>query len=531
MAASSTSRLYLGLEISTQQASVKVIAIDDDLNTAYEDTVAFDCDLPHYGTQGGAHVQDDQLTVTAPTVMWVEALDLALQRMKEKNFAFHKVVAISGTGQQHGSVFWKKGAESKLRDLSAKETLLGQLKDAFSVLHSPIWMDSSTAAQCHHLEAAVGGAQQLADITGSSAYERFTGNQIAKVQQMQPQAYDSTERISLVSSFGACLLIGRYAPIDESDGSGMNILNIRTRRWDLKCLDACAPNLKEKLGEVVPSSKIVGSISQYFVKRYNFSPDCQIIAFTGDNPASVAGMRLQRGELIVSLGTSDTLFLWLDEPKPATEGHIFVNPVDTAAYMALLCYKNGSLTREKIRDQSADSDWLKFSSLLSETTMGNDGNIGVYYHVREITPNAEGIYRFNAKGEKVKSFDSAVEVRAVVEGQFLAKRVHAENLGYSIETSTRILATGGASHNAAILQVLADVFNTDVYVQDVANSACLGCAYRAKHGLLGDVSFADVVKNAPEFTCAATPQVNAKQVYDPLVGVYRQLEEKYVRHQ
>lgn len=33
------------------------------------------------------------------------------------------------------------------------------------------------------------------------------------------------------------------------------------------------------------------------------------------------------------------------------------------------------------------------------------------------------------------------------------------------------------------VQVMADVFNSPVYVQDVANSACLGGAYRAKHGL------------------------------------------------
>lgn len=29
-------------------------------------------------------------------------------------------------------------------------------------------------------------------------------------------------------------------------------------------------------------------------------------------------------------------------------------------------------------------------------------------------------------------FDAATEIRALIEGQFLAKRVHAENLGYSI---------------------------------------------------------------------------------------------------
>lgn len=32
------------------------------------------------------------------------------------------------------------------------------------------------------------------------------------------------------------------------------------------------------------------------------------------------------------------------------------------------------------------------------------------------------------------------------------------------------------------LQVLSDVFNAPVYTIDVANSACLGCAYRALHG-------------------------------------------------
>ena len=64
------------------------------------------------------------------------------------------------------------------------------------------------------------------------------------------------------------------------------------------------------------------------VKRYGFNPDCKVIAFTGDNPASLAGMRLQQGDVAVSLGTSDTLIFWLKEPKPALEGHIFVNPVN-----------------------------------------------------------------------------------------------------------------------------------------------------------------------------------------------------------
>ncbi|KFV43868.1 Xylulose kinase, partial [Tyto alba] len=79
---------------------------------------------------------------------------------------------------------------------------------------------------------------------------------------------------------------------------------------------------------------------------------------------------------------------------------------------------------------------------------------------------------------------------------------------------TRILATGGASHNKKILQVLSDVFNAPVYTIDTANSACLGSAYRAIHGLVAEmnVSLADVVKLAPEPRLAVTPAAGAEEV-------------------
>lgn len=134
-------------------------------------------------------------------------------------------------------------------------------------------------------------------------------------------------------------------------------MDIRTKTWNQTLLDAVAPNLAEKLGEIVPSYEILGCISSYFSDRWAFNPDCKVVAFTGDNPASLIGLKrilfdnktgrylrivcltglgLTEGWLAVSLGTSDTLMLWLEEPQVVLDGHILCNPLNVDSYMAML---------------------------------------------------------------------------------------------------------------------------------------------------------------------------------------------------
>lgn len=231
--------------------------------------------------------------VTANPLMWIKALELLMDKLKIAGCQLGELRAVGGCAQQHGSVYWRRGAGRLLAELDASRFLHAQLQDAFAVRDSPVWMDSSTAAECDQLEQAIGGCDRLAELTGSRAYCRFTGPQIARLRTESAPAYEQTERISLVSSFVASLLLGRFAPIDLSDASGMNLLCLETRDWHDELLRFCGGDrLRALLGKPVPCGEALGKISPYFVNRHGFSDTCQVAAFTGDNPASMGGFHV-----------------------------------------------------------------------------------------------------------------------------------------------------------------------------------------------------------------------------------------------
>src|SRR5256885_13854988 len=111
---------------------------------------------------------------------------------------------------------------------------------------------------------------------------------------------------------------------------------------------ATARGLDRKLPELVPSWAVIGQLSRYWVERYGLPP-VNVIAWSGDNPSSLIGVGLVTpGRNAISLGTSDTLFGLLRAPRIDASGasHAFGAP--TGDYMALVCFKNGSLARERV---------------------------------------------------------------------------------------------------------------------------------------------------------------------------------------
>ena len=358
-----------------------------------------------------------------------------------------------------------------------------------------------------------------------------------RFRERNPEAYRDTGRISLVSSFLASIFLGRIAPIDVSDVCGMNLWNIISGEWCEPLLkvaagDTGAEDLKAKLGDISrDGGRSYGALSKYFVSRYGFNKKCVIIPFTGDNPATMLALPLRASDAIVSLGTSTTFLMSTSEYRPDPSYHIMNHPTTNGLYMFMLCYKNGSLAREKARDNLNSSlkieghTWDAFDECASlSPPLHNDPSsssadmfkMGIFFPRPEIVPNVSaGTWRFlyEPKRKWLEELDaeakegeerhenehnvwggSETDVRTIVESQFLSLRLRSANVVRPQQTLNgtkippqprRIYVVGGGSLNSVITDICGQVLggSEGIYRLHIGSNACaLGAAYKAAWG-------------------------------------------------
>ena len=517
--------LYLGLDASTQ--SLTAVVIDTAHDTVNQPcTVNFGADLPQYGCPQGFLPHADPLVRHADPRLWAAALECVLAKLRREGTDLGTIAGISGSGQQHGTVYLRRPFPGVL---ARGETLADLVGRSLTRPTSPIWMDSSTGAECREIDAALGGPAEVRRRSGSSATERFAGPQIRRFAKAEAERYTRTELIHLVSSFMCSLLLGKSAPIDLGDGSGMNLLNLAASSWDPDLLQATARGLGARLPATVPASTRCGTVAPYLVERYGFHAATPVVAWSGDNPNSLIGVGGWRpGTAVISLGTSDTYFAAMRSPAVDPEGcgHVFGNPA--GGFMCLICFKNGSLAREQVKEAHGLS-WPQFDAdSFAATPPGNGGNLMLPYFVPEITPVVlrPGAIRRGTPAF-VEGRDAAASVRAIVEAQALSMKLHSGWIG---ETPAALRVTGGASRSDGICQVLADVFNASVERLAVGNSAALGAAMRAAQALEA-LSWDELTSRFCRCAAARTisPERRSVAVYHALLPAFAALEAEQRR--
>ena len=506
--------VYLGFDLSTQQ--LKGVAITADLKFAAQAAFDFDKDAKGYKVIKGVLTNEAEREVFAPVAMWLQAVDTVLTRLRDGGLDMSRIKGICGSGMQHGSVFWNAEAETLLSQLDASKPLESQLDRAFAHPFSPNWQDASTQQECDEFDALFGSPEELATITGSKAHHRFTGPQILRFTRKYPEKFEKTVRITLVSSWLATIFLGKFAPLDISDVCGMNLWDINAGDWNERILQLAAgkfdvKKLRQQLGKVPEDGgSHFGQVSPYFVSRYGFSSDCEVIASTGDNPSTILALPLRPNDAVVSLGTSSTFLMSTPEYAPDPVVHFFNHPTTAGLYMFMLCYKNGGLAREQVRDlinealHPADpnsTSWDDFDKYLRNTKplaqedTSQPLQLGIYFPRPEIVPNLpSGEWHFHYDPDRDVLTQTAKtphnpyeDARVIVESQFLSMRLRSRDLVRSPGSNLppqprRVYLVGGGSRNEAIARLAGEILggSEGVYKLDLGENACaLGAAYKA----------------------------------------------------
>ncbi|XP_064539601.1 xylulose kinase [Drosophila montana] len=535
---------YLGIHMDMEK--IEGLVLNAELQMTYSAVVRFDVDLHEYNTTGGANARSEPNEYEINPVMYIKALDMLLNCLATQGADMHSVAAISCGTHHHGAIYWSLAGFRALCGLSPKMRLHEQLTEKSFALPTLYWMNDSLEKQCVAMEDQVDPIE-IQKITGSKPSVRTTGPEIRKIYEVYPEKYEQTVRISLISSFLASLLIGNIASIDYTDGSKMNLLDIGNKSWSPECLEACAPDLQSRLMQPIATNRLQGRIAKYHVNRWNFRPDCMIVAATAISASMLSSVREQKDFLILSLSKSDRIIMHFKDRPVVHEGCVMCHPTMPDEYMGSFIFRNGSAVRERICREVAQGKWSVFNEMLAATPKGNAGHIAIHFDEMEYLPEACGSLRWDSDINELleealhgrQQFpEPRFEARAVIEGQLLHHRAAAASMGLSFSAETKIIVTNDCSSNDSILQIVADIFNASVYrLEGPTEASVLGAAYRARYafyqhrevncncrrckilrGRQPQLSYAEFFQRTPDnLKLVAQPTPGCNAIYDPMM--------------
>jgi xylulokinase len=446
--------LFAGLDVSTQSCKLVVIK-PEHARVLRVDVVNYDRDLPHFDTQEGVVPGLGEGTSESNPLMWIEAAEMVLGRLRDSDIEPSRIRCISVSGQQHGLV-----ALGAAGDLTRP--------------YSKLWNDHSTLEECEILTDAVGGVERMIAEVGNTQRAGYTASKILHMRRHESEAYGRTHTLFLVHNYINWWLTDGVAAMEPGDTSGMALWNPTTGEYSRAVLNAIDPDLESKLPPVLPSDRTIGSVGHHLVERFGFSPSCRVDAGSGDNMYGAVGTgNVTPGVVTISLGTSGAAYTVTKSAWVDPTGDVAAFCDSTGWHLPLLCVSNMANGYEAVRKEF-DLSHADFSQMIERTSAGNAGRLLVPWYEGERTPDlpqAAPLYFGFAVGD----FTVERMTRAVLEGHIL--NLQAGFLDWPIEPH-RLHLTGGLAQSPAWCQTIANIFDLET-VPVQGEGAALGAALHA----------------------------------------------------
>jgi xylulokinase len=375
------------------------------------------------------------------------------------------VEAISVAAQQHGMV--------------ALDT------DGHVIRKALLWNDTRSADAASDLIAEI-GADKFVKLTGSVPVASFTITKLRWLRDNEPANAAKVAAVALPHDWLSWRLLGygptgesKLGPVldalttDASDASGTGYFNSATGEYEYELLEA-ALGQRALLPRIITAGESAGT-----------TPDGILVAGgAGDNAGAALGLQMVPGDVVVSIGTSGTVFAVTGEVINDSNGVVAGFSDATGNYLPIAVTLNAA----RVLANTADLlgvDFDEFAKLALTASPGSDGLTLVPYYEGERTPNLPNA-KASLHGMTLSSTTRPNLARASIEGMLcgLADGLDAlVALGVQVH---RVLLIGGGAQSSAVQEVARTIFNFAIEVPAISEYVAEGAAIQAAWALTGN---------------------------------------------
>ena len=206
-------------------------------------------------------------------------------------------------------------------------------------------------------------------------------------------------------------------------------------------------------------------------------------AGAGDNAAAALGVNAGLGDVVVSVGTSGTVFASADRPAADPSGLVAGFADASGHFLPLACTLNAS----RVLDATArllGINHSELSGLALSAPAGASGLVLVPYFEGERTPNLPDATG-SLHGMTLANFTPANLARAAVEGVACSLADGLKALTDVGTSAQSVVLVGGGARSEAVQHIVAAVFGLPVRVPEPGEYVADGAARQAAGALLG----------------------------------------------
>jgi xylulokinase len=333
-----------------------------------------------------------------------------------------------------------------------------------------LWNDTRSAAAAEDLISELGGPQEWANAVGSVPVASFTVTKLRWLAEHEPELAARVATVLLPHDWLTWKLTGEFVT-DRGDASGTGYFSAADGKYreDL---------LVKAFGRVPELPRVLGPDDSAGRTRDGIL----VSAGTGDNMAAALGLGLEVGDVVVSIGTSGTVFGVADKISPDSTGAVAGFADATGRFLPLVCTLNAArvltATATMLGVELAELDELALS--VADT----GGLTFVPYLDGERTPNLPDATG-SLLGMRRDNMTPANVARAAVTGMLSGLSAGLAALRAVGLEERRILLIGGGAKSAAVQMIARELFSVPVEVPAAAEYVALGAARQAAWALTG----------------------------------------------